>query len=430
MMSKSSWGLLGPESLPGSRRVRTLGLGAVVRYFNDRAVPGLGGVWFGKQIILALLGVHVAEQAGARNIEVANAVEALACWLAFRDRDWAPDPRLRGNRKLRTREQIPFRAARQRSFYVSQPMRMATVQTLPALGLVDSRGVRFSSFSCTQVGIDLLQAATTAFRPYKRTVIDHLLLWIQGKENRVESVAFRETLSPVEPLPVAAAAILADCLVRVGTHEKPEATNRRRDALRWVESRRESRRVAPDVSVHWSSRPPEIGSEAHWLDLHAGSLFFTARDAALDLLDALELRMPAERKLLLDEALVISLEPFIGKLRQAAQAFLELQHANSLANDFCRECSGDDPLAILSSLVQRDNRVLRGQGTQILPGPAFRGGVISETEDAFDPDSANLLDDLGFPENISQRIPNLYWLNLDLRGELGPYLANSKTERG
>ena len=39
------WGLLGPESLPSARRVRTLGLAAAVRRFNERAVPGIGGVW-------------------------------------------------------------------------------------------------------------------------------------------------------------------------------------------------------------------------------------------------------------------------------------------------------------------------------------------------------------------------------------------------
>ena len=55
------WGLLGPETLPSLRRTRGLGIAASVRRFNDLAVPGLGGVWFGKQIFLALLGVAVAE---------------------------------------------------------------------------------------------------------------------------------------------------------------------------------------------------------------------------------------------------------------------------------------------------------------------------------------------------------------------------------
>ena len=95
---EGTWGLLGPEFLPNTRRTRTLGLGASVRTFNDLAVPGLGGVWYGKQLLLAVLGVEVAEDArngGAKvqNIEVANAIEALACWLAFDSNGWRRDAR-------------------------------------------------------------------------------------------------------------------------------------------------------------------------------------------------------------------------------------------------------------------------------------------------------------------------------------------------
>jgi hypothetical protein len=49
--ARMNWGLLGPEVLGSQRRMRTLGLGTVVRKFNDLAVPGMGGVWFGKQLL-------------------------------------------------------------------------------------------------------------------------------------------------------------------------------------------------------------------------------------------------------------------------------------------------------------------------------------------------------------------------------------------
>jgi hypothetical protein len=80
-----------------------------VRAFNDLSVPGLGGVWFGKQLFLATLGVAVAQEARERgkrvtNIEVANTIEALACWLAYQQNNWQKDPRLRGQTKMRYRE--------------------------------------------------------------------------------------------------------------------------------------------------------------------------------------------------------------------------------------------------------------------------------------------------------------------------------------
>ncbi|WP_304009000.1 hypothetical protein [Desulfovibrio piger] len=43
-----------------------------MRRFNNLAVPGLGGVWFGKQIFLDLLGVAVAEYARTQGTSIQN----------------------------------------------------------------------------------------------------------------------------------------------------------------------------------------------------------------------------------------------------------------------------------------------------------------------------------------------------------------------
>ena len=96
-----TWGILGPGSVESVRRVRTLQLAATTRDFNERAVPGLGGVWFGRQLFLATLGLRVAERATARGsragkIAVANAIEALACWLAIKAGLGAGERRVRG----------------------------------------------------------------------------------------------------------------------------------------------------------------------------------------------------------------------------------------------------------------------------------------------------------------------------------------------
>lgn len=83
------WGLLGPEQLGGERRTRTLDLGAAVREYNERAVPGMGGVWYAKQLLLAMLGIALAQklrerQINVSNITVANAIEALGCYFALK----------------------------------------------------------------------------------------------------------------------------------------------------------------------------------------------------------------------------------------------------------------------------------------------------------------------------------------------------------
>jgi hypothetical protein len=72
------WDLVQPEELPPSRRRRTLEPPAVIRDFNELAVPGLGALRFIKQAALAVLDVRVARDTLGHhrgNTEFANAIE-------------------------------------------------------------------------------------------------------------------------------------------------------------------------------------------------------------------------------------------------------------------------------------------------------------------------------------------------------------------
>ena len=115
----------------------------------------------------------------AQNIETANAVEALACWLVLSRNNWVGDRRLRGGTKMRHRRDVSFAEARKRNFYVTQPMRMSTVQPLHALGLVHSESERFNAFSTAQPGLDFIAAVCDASgASYRqRNVLDHLVGW-------------------------------------------------------------------------------------------------------------------------------------------------------------------------------------------------------------------------------------------------------------
>ena len=111
------WGFSWSEESDGRRCTGTIGLGVAVREFNDLAVPGFGGICFGKQVFLATLGVAVAERARnsgsrCRNIEVASAVEALARWTTFKSSNWIRDSRLRGAMKMRDKPLIVLRITR------------------------------------------------------------------------------------------------------------------------------------------------------------------------------------------------------------------------------------------------------------------------------------------------------------------------------
>ncbi|MBW8066706.1 MAG: hypothetical protein GJU73_04595 [Ferrovum sp.] len=421
---EATWGLLGPEFLPNARRTRTLGLGASVRSFNDLAVPGLGGVWYGKQLLLATLGVAVAEEARSRgakvqNIEMADAIEALACWLALKSNDWSRDARLRGNSKLQGKTDFGFQQVRQRNFYVTQPMRMATVQALPALGFAESNSARFNSFCCSNEGRDFIEKATEDYRPYNRTVIDHLTWWAQMKDDNVNTDALQQALSPLNRLSDEAIPLLRERLIQ-GGNESFEDKKRRGNALAWVEALRKGK----IEKWTWAQRPQEI-SEEHWHDLQAGALFFEAREAAIAVLDAVEISMgplpvkPHSLKALLPEELKAKLE----LLKSAANRYLEFKHADEEANKFCRECVNDDPSSILRTLVNRDGHVLRLAGDEVKPGQAFRGSttqVSADDEDQEAPQAGGI----PLPEGISYRVRNLYLLNLDMHGELDGWLTS------
>ena len=154
-------------------------------------------------------------------------------------------------------------------------MRQATVQPLRALGVVESSGERFNAFRCTQHGEAFIDAAWAAFKPHKRSVLDHLVMWARGIHEDVKtSSELRKALSPLEPMSESAREFLRERIVQ-GTGRE---ASRRRKALDWVEALRDK----PQQQIEWDAKPTML-DELHWRDLRAGALFFAARDAAISL---------------------------------------------------------------------------------------------------------------------------------------------------
>lgn len=419
------WGLLGPATLAGMRRTRTLGVGGAVRRFNHLAVPGTGGVWFGMQLVLATLGVAVAEKARGRgvrvqNVEAANAIEALGCWFAFGKNNWGRDSRLRGVNKLRGRgEDLSFSRVRQRNFYVSQPMRMATVQALPALGFVEADGGRFNGFRLSVEGETVVKAACDGFEPGGTGVVEYLANWIQHPSSQPSSGRLKEALSPARTLSRMTRELLRERILQGRGGSDPEA-ERRRNAFRWVEAVGAS----GGNGGGWDRKPGVLAAD-HWEDLRAGALLFAARDAAVGVLDALERQMSEQGSgtgFALGGRTPEAVSEWLEGLRAAARKYLDTGHRDGEAREFCTECLQPDA-AVLRCLGGRDERVIRVAGDELRPGPAFR-----RDPEAAGPEEGAAPPVLALPEGISYRVPNLYLLNLDLRGELDGWLAGNAGE--
>jgi len=417
-VAKMVWGMLGAGRSISERRTRTLEVGGVIKEFNNRAVPDLGNLWYAKQLFLALLGVHIAERAREEvkfrvtNIEVANAIEALGCIIAFGYCTWTQHERLLGSTKMRGKHDHSFRSMRHRDFYVTQPMRMGMLQPLLAFGLVKAKTTRFNDYYCTPEGVALLNIECEGTQ-----LITKLLNWVtKGATAPEHNESYRNILSQLEPLSkktllqIKASIELGNASVASPDGSAIHKPQRRSNALRWVQVLQSD----PNQEIDWKRKPVEIEQD-HWSDLQAGALFTNARDAAMKVLDDLEVSVAqrTDHRFPVSE-LKATFEKHLAPLRDAARKFLDLDY--SLINEatrFCAECNDSDSVQLIINLVKRDERVLRFSQSQIVPGAAFRSyasvaSYTSEIEVAEPPKGLKL------PLGTSYRIRNLYWLNVDL----------------
>ncbi len=432
MKTGSTWGLLGPDRVPSNRRTRTLGLGRAVRRFNELAVPGLGGVWYGRQVLYNVLAMAVVERLKVWNvnqthIQVANAIEAVACSVGYRTNKWSEDWRMRGRNKLSRDGTAPtFQRASQSRYYVSQPMRMSTAQALPSLGLATSDSARFSGFRRGGDADAFLESSIGHITVGQNDLIDHLCYWVRGSELSWKSEGFVEALNPLRALDKDARSQLRSALLQ-GASLDDQGRERRRAAWQWVG--RLHNKPTSFESLANSIGPEELDAQ-HWQDLRAGAKLIEVRDAAVAVLDAVErdLESRKRRSMSMDEPLRGEVKQALHVLAAIAAAFLSLKHHDEDANRFCSACVAADA-SVLRVLLQRDDQVLCLVDDCARPGPAYSGHppAVEKGEQGADEDVAKTgRNGLPLPMGVSYRIENLYLLRLDLDAKLGALIASRK----
>jgi hypothetical protein len=236
--------------------------------------------------------------------------------------------------------------------------------------------------------------------------------------------------SPVEPLTNEAREILKERIVR-GTDNTGE---RRRNLLDWMDKLRKS----PRQKITWLRKPLSIEDD-HWQDIRVGASFFVARDAAIEVLDTIEMHLgnTAEHRLSLTNSVPIAVKNAVSLLREYSHLFLKEEYDPSpggLATTFCQECCQREIGAILKALVLRDGRVLQLRGDAVVPGAAFRGVQAQSSEDVNDTEdlgeASGLSTGVQWPEGISVRIQNLFLMNADLCADVDVWLNGHNGGRG
>lgn len=425
------WGRLASDEVRPLRRRLTLGLGRSVLLYNDAAAPGLGGLWFIRQAALALLGIQVAQDrasAGSR-IEVANAIEALACLIGYSKRGWERgDWRLRGPRKLARQAggdwDWRYSALSERGAYVSQPMRMSCVDALPAFGLVDASGARFNSFSINARGRQLTSAVFEGYFSLPNA-LDH---WVRGEKLKF-TPDLRAQLDPTSAVSENARQLMAEAIVL------SDKTGRLQDAMAWLRGIDADSSFGAKPHMHWHEKPDQFTHE-HWQDMRAGSAMMHAREAAIGVIAAIETYLVDDRRLDLAKPLPAAIATALALWRERSQHFLGLdghgpEAAAAEARTFCREALAPDEAAI-GALVGRENHMLRTIGRLVEPTPAWRVETAMRSVDAVETtsDTADAVSDAPLrverdvlPRFISVRMVHLRRLTLDLDGRLGDFIA-------
>jgi hypothetical protein len=405
-----TWGTLAPEEIVSVRRQQDLELGAAVRYFNDRAVPEIGGMWFPMPLLWSVAAIAVAERTGTNPLTVANAVEARMM-LGVISSGAKRDPRLRGTQKLSAIDDMSFAALSKRGVYVVQPLRMGMIQPLVSLGF--ATGGRYGALRLGTHGTRMMALGPM---PEFAKVLER---WVRAAPT--QSVrGMGEVATKLSPLAPVASEVNA--LIRARIFDGGDCNALRRRALRTL-------RIGPTADMLDQDDCPDEIDPAHWRDMRAGAAFIDLRDAALETLwraegFVVERReaggedsTPAEVGKAAKDQLAI-LRSLAGKVRPR---IVEAREKTSIV--FAKECAEAEDAALMAMLVKRDGSALRLIDGAIVPGPAARDAGDTEEQENAEETTA---ESPAFAPQL-HRLYNLHCLAHELNGEPNPHIEQEET---
>jgi hypothetical protein len=197
------WGAAEPRDFAQMRLRLDFGLRRAVMGFNEWAVPGVGGVFFVRQLSWACMGLRLAAETetAATPARVAEALEAFASWIVVRSGvEVENEPRVQGKRKFAGRKSLSFSDVVKGGAYVTVPFRRSATRALPGLNLCIREEARFSALALTPEGIELAELAFATGRQRGGDARRALKTWIQQDDKAVTKVhaAIKAALVPAE----------------------------------------------------------------------------------------------------------------------------------------------------------------------------------------------------------------------------------------
>ncbi|HET9621324.1 MAG TPA: hypothetical protein VFP84_08165 [Kofleriaceae bacterium] len=416
----SYWFAAAPSRQERTRISLNFGLGRAERLFNERVVPGLGRVWFVRQISWPAAAIALRERLrGTINTKasaISHGLEALGCKL-----EWGENPdgeRILGKRAFdrdADDDIWAFDKLRTTKHYVQNTHRQAASRTIRdegGLGLAS--GSRFDRYELTTNGQELADAFLD--QPVGRgggKVGTQLESWVRGGPIDASST-LRHAMAPSSPSDRERELVHARIFGVSG-----EACERRLHAAQALGHGRDLREM-----LEVADRLRNAGHVAHADDVVAAHTFGMLLDRARDLATLVSTRVD-EAQLGWPLAEVpgdMEIKGVVAALKTIGAQFLKCAETakfdEAKSRVFARALEKDveDVVAYVARATSEvfsvaEDRVMRGPLFRIVESSAAMRQALEEAEDGADarePDSTHQ----------TFRLANLHALARDLEGKL------------
>jgi len=413
MAGGSWWFAPEPAELSGSRLILDLGLRSTDQRLRELVVPGIGRVWFVRQLSWSVAAILLRDELCAerdssiRATTISHALEALGCKLEFREN--ADGDRILGKRAFgRDIEDShwSFSDLTKRRHYVQNTYRQMTSRTLLGLGL--ATGSRYERFELTEIGRELAEAflrqeVGQGEAPLRKRITS----WIN--DEAIDYRSMRKALSPNHP-----GADESDVVWRrlIGL-DTPESKTRERLCRAFRD-----RKTTPDVddirTVIVSRLTGDVGARQA-TDIKTALVFGGMVAAVRGLLVAITTVL-AERGQATVADLIRPSRRDLHEVRQRGDHVERQARLASFKDDKLIQFLGEiaptaDDRTCLRHLVSRAQDLLILDGDLVRKGPLFRR--LGQ-----DDDEANVKEQPREPSGNTFRIGNLHslWRDCDNAG--------------
>ncbi len=300
----SVWFSPAPSEITVSRMSLDFDLRAADLFFRELVVPGLGRIWFARQLSWPLAALALYEELANKGASapkptaICHGIEALACKLQYADN---PDQATRSRRMLGSRafgrdenlEVWTFQQLHQRRSYVQNTHRQAATRALNVeRGLGFARGSRFDLLELEPVGRDLANVFLDQHVGQGGTTLRTWLIgWLRDKKELPASRgSYLRALSPEHPTPEERKRVQAR-LLDADTQGSKEAKEKRLCLARAVGRAVKMRDIEGDVVV----RLREAGHAEQANEVIAARAFGAVLDRARDAVASLTRKVEPAR---------------------------------------------------------------------------------------------------------------------------------------